>query len=164
MSDDEMLPDSQRGAFARGVAHSNAKVTVSQARICDLRNLCVAGAFAISDLYPTSQAIWRWKVTRQWFGAHLLTLFRRHRICARRAKQIQPQHRPLPLEADSGALAGISAGHPVLCGLSAGFTLLHGGAAGPEDISLGAGLSRGFGEFGSLGGRRHPRPSPCPVG
>lgn len=32
MSDDEMLPDSQRG-FAptiRGVAHSNAKVTVSQ--------------------------------------------------------------------------------------------------------------------------------------
>ncbi|SQI97309.1 fimbrial biogenesis outer membrane usher protein [Klebsiella oxytoca] len=38
MSDDEMLPDSQRG-FAptiRGMAHSNAKVTISPAWLRDL--------------------------------------------------------------------------------------------------------------------------------
>ena len=58
MSDDEMLPDSQRG-FAptiRGVAHSNAKVTVSQHGYVIYETFVSPGAFAISDLYPTSQS------------------------------------------------------------------------------------------------------------
>jgi outer membrane usher protein len=57
MSDDEMLPDSQRG-FAptiRGMAHSNAKVTIS-AWLRYLRNVCLAGGVCDNDLYPTAQS------------------------------------------------------------------------------------------------------------
>lgn len=58
MSDDEMLPDSQRG-FApviRGMAHSNAKVTVSQHGYVIYETFVSPGAFAIKDLYPTAQS------------------------------------------------------------------------------------------------------------
>jgi outer membrane usher protein len=58
MSDDEMLPDSQRG-FApviRGMAHSNAKVTVSQHGYVIYETFVSPGAFAINDLYPTAQS------------------------------------------------------------------------------------------------------------
>lgn len=58
MSDDEMLPDSQRG-FApviRGMAHSNAKVTVLQHGYVIYETFVSPGAFAIKDLYPTAQS------------------------------------------------------------------------------------------------------------
>nr|WP_082019620.1 fimbria/pilus outer membrane usher protein [Leclercia adecarboxylata] len=58
MSNEEMLPDSQRG-FApviRGVAHSNAKVTVSQHGYVIYETYVSPGAFAIKDLYPTAQS------------------------------------------------------------------------------------------------------------
>lgn len=58
MSNDEMLPDSLRG-FApviRGVAHSNAKVTVSQHGYVIYETYVSPGAFAIKDLYPTAQS------------------------------------------------------------------------------------------------------------
>lgn len=55
-SDDNMLPDSLRG-FApviRGIAHSNAEVTVKQNGYTILRTYVAPGAFTLSDLYPTS--------------------------------------------------------------------------------------------------------------
>ncbi|MCU6670975.1 fimbrial biogenesis outer membrane usher protein [Enterobacteriaceae bacterium H4N4] len=58
MSNDDMLPDSQRG-FApviRGVAHSNAKVTLSQHGYVIYETYVAPGAFAIKDLYPTAQS------------------------------------------------------------------------------------------------------------
>ncbi|MFU0884724.1 fimbria/pilus outer membrane usher protein [Kluyvera sichuanensis] len=58
MSQEEMLPDSQRG-FApviRGMAHSNAKVTVSQHGYVIYETFVAPGAFAINDLYPTAQS------------------------------------------------------------------------------------------------------------
>ncbi|MEB6379018.1 fimbrial biogenesis outer membrane usher protein [Leclercia adecarboxylata] len=58
MSNEEMLPDSLRG-FApviRGVAHSNAKVTVSQHGYVIYETYVSPGAFAIKDLYPTAQS------------------------------------------------------------------------------------------------------------
>ncbi|ROS22885.1 outer membrane usher protein [Raoultella terrigena] len=58
MSDDEMLPDSMRG-FAptiRGMAHSNARVTISQHGYVIYETFVAPGAFAIKDLYPTAQS------------------------------------------------------------------------------------------------------------
>lgn len=58
MSQEEMLPDSQRG-FApviRGMAHSNARVTVSQHGYVIYETFVAPGAFAINDLYPTAQS------------------------------------------------------------------------------------------------------------
>lgn len=57
-SDDNMLPDSLRG-FApviRGIAESNAQVTVRQNGYIIYQTYVAPGAFAISDLYPTSSS------------------------------------------------------------------------------------------------------------
>ncbi|HFK7187097.1 TPA: fimbrial biogenesis usher protein [Serratia odorifera] len=57
-SDDNMLPDSLRG-FAptvHGVAKSHAKVTINQNGYVIYQTYVSPGAFAISDLYPTSSS------------------------------------------------------------------------------------------------------------
>jgi outer membrane usher protein len=57
-SEEEMLPDSMRG-FApviRGMAHSNAKVTVSQHGYVIYETYVAPGPFALKDLYPTAQS------------------------------------------------------------------------------------------------------------
>lgn len=57
-SDETMLPESQRG-FApviHGIAHSNARVTVSQHGYTIYETLVAPGAFEIKDLYPTTQS------------------------------------------------------------------------------------------------------------
>ncbi|MCA8066505.1 fimbria/pilus outer membrane usher protein [Burkholderia sp. AU38729] len=54
-SDDRMLPDSLRGyaPVVRGVANSNAKVTISQNGMTLYETTVSPGAFEIRDLYPT---------------------------------------------------------------------------------------------------------------
>jgi len=57
-SDDNMLPDSLKG-FApviRGIAQSNAQVTISQNGYIIYQTYVPPGAFTISDLYPTSSS------------------------------------------------------------------------------------------------------------
>ncbi|WP_336240698.1 fimbrial biogenesis usher protein [Citrobacter werkmanii] len=57
-SDDNMLPDSQKG-FAptiRGIAGSNAKVTVRQNNYIIYQTYVPTGAFEINDLFPTSSS------------------------------------------------------------------------------------------------------------
>lgn len=57
-SDDNMLPDSQRG-FAptiRGVAHSNARVSIRQHGYVIYETYVAPGAFVINDLFPTAQS------------------------------------------------------------------------------------------------------------
>jgi len=54
-SDDRMLPDSQRGfaPVVRGVARSNARITVRQHDAILYETTVSAGPFSITDLYPT---------------------------------------------------------------------------------------------------------------
>lgn len=57
-SDDNMLPDSLKG-FAptvRGIAKSNAQVTIKQNGYTIYQTYVAAGAFAINDLFPTSSS------------------------------------------------------------------------------------------------------------
>ncbi|WP_333012610.1 fimbrial biogenesis usher protein [Kluyvera sichuanensis] len=57
-SDDNMLPDSLKG-FAptvRGIAKSNARVTIKQNGYVIYQTYVSPGAFAINDLYPTSSS------------------------------------------------------------------------------------------------------------
>ncbi|KAI5929291.1 Spermatogenesis-associated protein 21 [Manis javanica] len=53
--DDRMLPDSQRGyaPVVRGVANTNARVTITQNGIKLYETTVAPGAFVINDLYPT---------------------------------------------------------------------------------------------------------------
>ncbi|WP_460206451.1 fimbria/pilus outer membrane usher protein [Klebsiella pneumoniae] len=55
-SDDNMLPDSLRGfaPIIRGIAQSNAQVTIKQNGYTIYQSYVAPGAFSISDLYPTS--------------------------------------------------------------------------------------------------------------
>lgn len=55
-SDDNMLPDSLRGfaPIIRGIAQSNAQVTIKQNGYTIYQSYVAPGAFTISDLYPTS--------------------------------------------------------------------------------------------------------------
>ncbi|MBB4862306.1 outer membrane usher protein [Pseudomonas nitritireducens] len=56
LSDDRMLPDSQRGfaPVVRGVAATNARVTIRQNGYIILETTVAPGAFEIDDLNPTS--------------------------------------------------------------------------------------------------------------
>lgn len=57
-SDDNMLPDSLRGfaPVVRGIAQSNAQVTVSQNNNVIYQTYVAPGAFEINDLYPTASS------------------------------------------------------------------------------------------------------------
>uniref|UniRef100_UPI003BEF1E5E fimbria/pilus outer membrane usher protein n=1 Tax=Burkholderia arboris TaxID=488730 RepID=UPI003BEF1E5E len=54
-SDDQMLPESQRGyaPIVRGIANSNARVTIKQHGVTIYETMVAPGAFEIKDLYPT---------------------------------------------------------------------------------------------------------------
>ncbi|MBC0855523.1 fimbrial biogenesis outer membrane usher protein [Pantoea stewartii] len=58
VSDDNMLPESQRGfaPVVRGIAQSNARVTVRQDGNVIYQTYVPPGPFAIADLYPTSSS------------------------------------------------------------------------------------------------------------
>lgn len=95
MSDDEMLPDSQRG-FAPHHPRRGAQQCQSDrlsARVCDLRNLRVAGGICHQRSLPhlAERRSGGEGDREQWFGAHLYSaLFRSSFYAARRARQIQP--------------------------------------------------------------------------
>jgi len=57
-SDDTMLPESQRGfaPVVRGIAHSNARITISQHGYLIYETVVPPGAFEIKDLNPTTQS------------------------------------------------------------------------------------------------------------
>ncbi|EKY6658296.1 fimbrial biogenesis outer membrane usher protein, partial [Escherichia coli] len=57
-SDDNMLPESMRGfaPIVRGIAHSNAQVTIRQNGNTIWQSYVPPGPFAIDDLYPTSSS------------------------------------------------------------------------------------------------------------
>ena len=156
MSDDEMLPDSQRG-FAptiRGMAHSNAKVTISQHGYVIYETFVSPGAFAINDLYPTAQSgdlevqvkesDGSVRTFTQPFSA-VPFMLREGRVkfslSAGRYHSGQSQT-PSPT-----FLQGT-----LFYGLPAEFTLYGGSQLAQDYLSWALGVGRGFGELGSLGG------------
>lgn len=156
MSDDEMLPDSQRG-FAptiRGMAHSNAKVTISQHGYVIYETFVSPGAFAINDLYPTAQSgdlevqvkesDGSVRTFTQPFSA-VPFMLREGRVkfslSAGRYHSGQSQT-PSPT-----FLQGT-----LFYGLPAEFTLYGGSQLAQDYQSWALGVGRGFGELGSLGG------------
>lgn len=58
VSDDNMYPDSLRGfaPIVRGIANSNAKVTIRQNGYVIYQTYVAPGAFEITDLYPTASS------------------------------------------------------------------------------------------------------------
>lgn len=156
MSDDEMLPDSQRG-FAptiRGMAHSNAKVTISQHGYVIYETFVSPGAFAISDLYPTAQSGDLEVQVKESDGS---------------VRTFTQPFSAVPFMLREGRVKfSLSAGRyhsgqsrtpsptflqgTLFYGLPAEFTLYGGSQLAQDYQSWALGVGRGFGELGSLGG------------
>lgn len=155
MSDDEMLPDSQRG-FApviRGMAHSNAKVTVSQHGYVIYETFVSPGAFAISDLYPTAQSGDLEVQVKESDGS---------------VRSFTQPYSTVPFMLREGRNKfSLSAGRfhasqrqvrapqfvqgTLFYGLPAEFTLYGGAQLAQDYQAWSLGIGRGFGELGSLG-------------
>ncbi|WP_316430876.1 fimbria/pilus outer membrane usher protein [Klebsiella oxytoca] len=156
MSDDEMLPDSQRG-FAptiRGMAHSNTKVMISQHGYVIYETFVSPGAFAINDLYPTAQSgdlevqvkesDGSVRTFTQPFSAVPFMLREgrvKYNLSAGRFRSAQRQGQsPTFLQ---GTL---------FYGLPAEFTLYGGSQLAQDYQAWALGVGRGLGELGSIGG------------
>ena len=154
-SDDNMLPDSQRG-FAptiRGVANSNARITVRQHGYVIYETYVAPGAFVINDLFPTAQSGDLEVTIRESDGSE--------------RKFIQP-YSAVPFMLREGRLKySISVGRykasgddiyqpqfmegTFFYGLPWHFTLYGGTQLADNYNALALGLGRDFGDFGALG-------------
>lgn len=153
-SDDNQLPDSQRGfaPIIRGIAQSNAQVTVRQNGYIIYQSYVPPGAFAINDLYPTGSQ-----------GNLDVTI---READGREQRFVQP-YSSLPIMQREGQLKyGVVGGKyrssvsgsremefgqlSLIYGLPAN-TTLYGGVIGAGDYQSAAiGIGHGFGELGSV--------------
>lgn len=153
-SDEEMLPDSQRG-FApviRGIAKSNAEVTVEQNNYVIYRTFVQPGAFEINDLYPTSNS-----------GDLTVTI---KESDGSEQKFVQPFSSVALLQREGHLKYSLSAGEyragnynsaepkfgqlDAMYGLPYGFTVYGGAIFSDDYYSLAGGLGKNFGYIGAI--------------
>lgn len=155
MSEDEMLPDSQRG-FApviRGIAHSNAKVTISQHGYVIYETYVAPGAFALKDLYPTAQSgDLEVKITESDGSVRTFTQpFSAVPFMLREGRS------KISVSVGRFHSGGDESRKPqfiqstLFYGLPASFTVFGGTQLAEDYQAYAVGISRGFGEWGSLG-------------
>ncbi len=162
MSDDEMLP----GQPARLCPHHSWRGAQQcqsdrlSARVCDLRDLCVAGGVRHQRSLPhLAERRSEVKVTES--NGAVRTFTQPHSAVPYMLREGRGKFSLSAGRYHSGgvgALAGILQG-TLFYGLTAGFTLYGGTQLARDYQAWALGLGRGFGEFGSLGGMS-PRPSP----
>lgn len=153
-TDDNQLPDSQRGfaPIIRGIAQSNAQVTVRQNGYIIYQSYVPPGAFAINDLYPTGSQ-----------GNLDVTI---READGREQRYTQP-YSSLPIMQREGQMKYAAIGGKyrskvagskemafgqlsMIYGLPAN-TTVYGGMIGAGDFqSIAVGLGSGFGELGSI--------------
>ncbi|MEP8850848.1 outer membrane usher protein LpfC (plasmid) [Enterobacter hormaechei] len=153
-SDEEMLPDSQRG-FApviRGIAKSSAEVTVEQNNYVIYRTFVQPGAFEINDLYPTSNS-----------GDLTVTI---KEADGSEQKFVQPFSAVAILQREGHLKYSLSAGEyragnydsaepkfwqlDAMYGLPYGFTVYGGSIFSDDYYSLAGGLGKNFGYIGAV--------------
>jgi P pilus assembly protein, porin PapC len=153
-SDDNQLPDSQRGfaPIIRGIARTNAQVTVRQNGYVIYQSYVPPGAFAITDLYPTGSQGNLDVTVKEADGQQ------QHFVQPFSALAIMQREGQLKYSATAGKYRSQAPGarEPEFGHLSLIYglplaTTLYGGVIGAEDYqSLALGVGHGFGNFGSL--------------
>lgn len=153
-SDDNMLPDSLKGfaPVVRGIAQTNAQVTVRQNGYIIYQTYVAPGAFAITDLYPTSSSGDLEVIIKEANGTErrsvqpfssVPTMVREGQLkySATAAKfRSQTEGARTPTFLQSTLIYGLPAD-----------TTLYGGVLGAENYgSLAVGVGHGFGDIGSL--------------
>ena len=155
MSDDEMQPNNMNGfaPIVRGMAHSNAKVTITQHGYVIYETYVSPGAFAIQDLYPTAQS-GDLEITvkesdgseRRWAQPFAAVPFMLREGRSKFSLSAGRYHSTSQSSRSPTFMQGT-----LFYGLPAGFTF-YGGTQLAEDYhAAAAGLGRGFGLLGALG-------------
>ena len=155
-SDDNMLPDSQRG-FApviHGIAHSNARVTVRQHGYVIYETQVAPGAFEIKDLYPTAQSGDLEVTIKESDGAERKFTQPYSAI----PFMLRQGHKKYSVSAGRYHYAGstplrspVFIQSTLFYGLPMDFTAFGGVQVAQNYRSAAAGLGKGFGDFGSVG-------------
>ncbi|MGO0615798.1 fimbria/pilus outer membrane usher protein [Leclercia adecarboxylata] len=153
-SDDEMLPDSQKGyaPVVRGIARSNAQVVIRQNGYIIYQSYVAPGAFEITDMYPTGGAGDLNVTVKEADGsehefvvpyASVPVLQREGRL---KYSLTGGQYRPSDSQVEKRPLMQGTA----IYGLPKGFTLYGGIQASSPYQSSAMGVGNNMGEFGAL--------------
>jgi len=153
-SDDTMYPDSLRGfaPVVRGIARSSAQVTVRQNGYIIYQTYVPAGAFEITDLYPTSSSGDMDVTITEADGSErrFIQLFSAVPVMVREGRVkyalVAGQYRSTASRSNTPAFTQGT----LIYGLPRDTTLYGGVLASADYSAASLGLGHGFGEWGSL--------------
>ncbi|URO01364.1 fimbrial biogenesis outer membrane usher protein [Leclercia adecarboxylata] len=154
-SDENMLPDSERG-FAptiRGIAHSNARISVRQHGYIIYETYVAPGPFVINDLFPTAQSGdldvtiresdgSERKFTQPWSSVPFMLRKGRVKFSASAGKFTSPD-----ADGDTPSFVQASAFY----GLASSLTLYGGAQLSNHYQALAIGVGKDFGQLGAVG-------------
>lgn len=154
-SDENMLPDSERG-FAptiRGIAHSNARISVRQYGYIIYETYVAPGPFVINDLFPTAQSGdldvtiresdgSERKFTQPWAAVPFMLREGRVKFSASAGKFTSP-------DADGETPSFVQAS--AFYGLASSLTLYGGAQLSNHYQALAIGVGKDFGQLGAVG-------------
>ncbi|HHU4047294.1 TPA: fimbria/pilus outer membrane usher protein [Enterobacter cloacae] len=153
-SDDNMYPDSLKGfaPVVRGIARSNARVTIKQNGYIIYQTYVPAGPFEINDLYPTAASGELEVIISEADGSE------RKQIQPFSAVPVMLREGRLKYSATAGKYKTSTPGAitpsfgqgTLIYGLPFDVTLYGGGLFASNYYSVAAGVGRGFGNFGSI--------------
>ncbi|ALR76374.1 fimbria/pilus outer membrane usher protein [[Enterobacter] lignolyticus] len=153
-SDDDMLPDSLRGyaPVVRGIARTNAQVIVKQNGYTIYQTYVSAGAFAITDMYPTGSSGDLDVTIKEADGTE------QHQIVPFASLPVLQREGRLKYSLTSGQYRSYDSGvdkeyftqATAIYGLPAGLTLYGGGQFSQHYQSILAGLGKNLGAMGAF--------------
>ncbi|PLV61037.1 fimbria/pilus outer membrane usher protein [Erwinia sp. B116] len=153
-SDDDMLPDSLKGyaPVVRGIARSNAKVTIRQNGFVIYENYVSPGAFEITDMYPTGGSGDLNVTITESDGSE------QHQVIPFASLPVLQREGRLKYGITSGVYRTYDNGveqtpltqATAIYGLPKGFTLYGGGQFSSHYKSLALGVGKNLGDFGAV--------------
>ncbi|MFT2793751.1 fimbria/pilus outer membrane usher protein [Serratia sp. T13T92] len=153
-SDDDMIPDSLKGyaPVVRGIARTNAQVTIRQNGYVIYQSFVAPGAFEINDMFPTGGSGDLLVTIKEADGSEqqLVVPFASLPVLQREGRLkyavTSGQYRSYDSSVDKTLFSQGTA----IYGLPAGFTAYGGGQFASPYQSLALGVGKNFGDFGAL--------------
>ncbi|WMT16052.1 fimbria/pilus outer membrane usher protein [Serratia fonticola] len=154
MSDEEMLPESLRGysPVVRGIARTNAQVTIRQNGYVIYQSYVPAGAFQINDLYPTAGSGDLNVTITEADGSeqHLIVPFASVPVLQREGQLKYSlgggRYRPADNQVEEAPFAQAT----MIYGLPWGITMYGGGQMASHYNALALGVGKNMGQLGAL--------------
>ena len=152
-SDDDMLPESLRGyaPVVRGIARTNAQVTIRQNGYVIYQTYVSPGSFEITDMYPTGGAGNLNVTIKESDGSEQLLVipFASLPVLQREGRLKYAVTAGVYRSYDSSVDKTMLAEGTAIYGLPAGFTAYGGGQMSHNYQSLALGLGKNLGDFGA---------------